>query len=360
MSNFIFEKVIYVAPNYKKWKGGISSVIIEYKKTIGKFNYHPSTDSANIILTFLVFPFLVAGYITKMVLNKQYQIVHIHGASIGSFYRKYVFFLISKYFLKRKVLYHIHGAKYHIFYQESPFLIKKAVRHMINHCDGLIVLSNHWKNFFANHFSPNKIFIISNIVGYIPPKLNLSEKNNGKIKLLFLGRIGDRKGIFDLLELFKLKHHELGLTYEVIVGGDGETQRLKEFVRNNDLESVVRFVGFVEGEEKEKILQEADIYVLPSYNEGLPISILEAMSYSMPIVSTNVGGIPEIVENKYNGYLVEPGDKEALLKAILNFSYNRELISSFGKRSYEKVYNHFPEAVKEQLIQVYEELTDTI
>lgn len=360
MNNSIFSKVIFVAPNFYKWKGGISSVIIEYKKAIEDFHYSPSTDSSNIILTFLVFPLLLLKFKFRLLFNSQYKIVHIHGASVGSFYRKYIFFLVSKYIFRKKVLYHIHGAKYHIFYQEAPGPIKKAIRHMIDHCDGIIVLSNMWKDFFASHFSPRRIEIVSNIVGYIPPKEISTQEDKSKLKLLFLGRIGDRKGIFDLLDLVKSKHAAFATTFELIIGGDGETQRLINFVKNNNLENVVKFVGFVEGKDKEHILKTSDIYILPSYNEGLPISILEAMAYSMPIISTNVGGIPEIVADDQNGYLFEPGDIKALEKAIFNFSNDRNLMQTFGNASYEKVYKHFPESVKEQLVQVYSKVLASI
>jgi len=361
MNDSIFKKVIFVAPHNKKWKGGISSVINEYKRTIeNSFNYFPSTYSPNIRYTFLVFPFLLVGFVIKLLFNQQFKIVHIHGASVGSFYRKYVFFLISKYIFRKRVLYHIHGARYHLFYAESSPIVKKLVQHIVNKSDGVIVLSESWKVFFANNFTPKRIYILSNIVGYAPPLNKYIVDNKSTLKLLFLGRIGDRKGIFDLLQLLVERKKEIDGKLELIVGGDGEVQRLINFVKTNDLTNTVKFVGFVEGKDKKQILTNSDIYILPSYNEGLPISILEAMSYSMPIISTNVGGIPEIVDNNLNGLLVDPGDKVALFKAIKVFFENRQKVTSFGKRSYEKVKNYFPEAVKCQLNDIYKEVIENI
>ena len=100
----------------------------------------------------------------------------------------------------------------------------------------------------------------------------------------------------------------------------------------------------------------ADAYILPSYNEGLPISILEAMSYSLPIISTNVGGIPEILKNGENGFIMSPGDKDAMYRAILELMNNEKLRMDMGKASYSKVQEHMPNFVERQLNDLYRSL----
>ena len=99
-----------------------------------------------------------------------------------------------------------------------------------------------------------------------------------------------------------------------------------------------------------------DVFVLPSYNEGLPISILEAMSYNLPIISTKVGGIPEILKNEYNGYLINPGDLIALENAISALINNPSKRKLQGKRSGEIVKSFLPEQVIRQLDYLYKEL----
>lgn len=102
----------------------------------------------------------------------------------------------------------------------------------------------------------------------------------------------------------------------------------------------------------------ADIYILPSYNEGLPIAILEAMSYTHPIISTPVGGIPEVVKDHQNGILVEPGNLEQIKEALLFFIKHPEVIESYGQKSYEIVQPYFPENVFLQLKKIYYDLLE--
>jgi glycosyltransferase involved in cell wall biosynthesis len=366
MSSSIFDSVLYVAPDYHRWKGGISSVIIEYKKSIKNFQFSPSTTSANIYLTTLSFPFLIVSFCLKLAVKKKIKTIHIHGASRGSFYRKFIFFFISKYLYKKKVIYHIHGAGYHIFYQTASPMIRKGVRWMINNSDTLIVLSEWWKSFFEKEFSPKKIKIVPNIVAEPDLSLVKSEninktskqlKNDSVVNLLFLGRIGDRKGIFDLLEAIALNIEYFRDRCHLKIGGDGEIDRLLSYIHSNNLSDVVEFIGFVQGKEKETVLIETDVYILPSYNEGLPISILEAMSFAKPILSTRVGGIPEIVSDGYNGILFEPGDQDEMIKALKVLIEDKQKIKLYGSRSYEFVKeNHFPDSVLEILSELYYEL----
>ena len=350
------QQVLYVAPNIR-WKGGISSVVMEYKKAIGTFEYQPSTTSEDIRITFVSFPFLLFQFCLKLLTNrKRIEIVHIHGASQGSFYRKYIFFLIAKYVFRKKVIYHIHGAMYHLFYADASPLVQKRVRHFINTTDCLIVLSDWWKDYFEKTFQPRMIRIIPNIV-QATDREAIVDTHSEKIKFLFLGRIGERKGVYDLLSV--LHHHKADLDgkYLLELGGDGETKKLEDLITQHGLEDSVKFLGFVTGDRKEKLLRAADVYILPSYNEGLPISILEAMSFGLPIISTEVGGIPEVVKPNINGLLIQAGDQSAIYEAIKFFIDHPEKIKEFGTHSYEIVsMGYFPEPVMRALVNTYQDL----
>jgi glycosyltransferase involved in cell wall biosynthesis len=95
------------------------------------------------------------------------------------------------------------------------------------------------------------------------------------------------------------------------------------------------------------------VFVLPSYFEGSPVAMLEAMSYGKPVISTTVGGIPEIVEPGLNGWLHTPGDREALLKALLYYINEPENIKKHGERSAQIIKNYYPETIVPQLNSVY-------
>ena len=353
--DYLGKQVLYVAPNIR-WKGGISSVVMEYKKAIRTFQYQPSTTSEDIRITLISFPILVLQFCLKLATRRAIKIVHIHGASQGSFYRKYVLFLLAKYVFRKKVIYHIHGAMYHLFYENASPFVQKRVQHFVNTTDALIVLSDWWKNYFEENFQPRIIRIVPNIVSATDPK-DIAHVPSERIKFLFLGRIGERKGVYDLLEVMHQHQAELGNKYLLELGGDGETEKLQSLINQYHLEENVKFLGFVVGSRKEQLLRAADVYILPSYNEGLPISILEAMSFGLPIISTEVGGIPEVVLPYENGLLISAGDQSAIYESIKFFMDHPEKIESYGTRSYEIVsQRYFPRPVMSTLIKLYDDL----
>ena len=111
--------------------------------------------------------------------------------------------------------------------------------------------------------------------------------------------------------------------------------------------------GNYKDEKKIQYLNQSDAYILPSYNEGLPISILEAMTYKLPIISTNVGGIPEVLKDKVNGLLIEPGSKKELKDALEFVINNTSEFKKFGENSLQFVKPHLPEKVKKELSSFY-------
>ena len=161
-----------------------------------------------------------------------------------------------------------------------------------------------------------------------------------------------QKGIYDLLDVIKEIRHDLKDKFCLHIGGNGETERLQKLIDENDLSDLVRFEGWVSGEKKKELLSLADAYILPSYIEGLPISILEAMSYGLPILSTPVGGIPEVVDET-NGILFTPGDKKEMADAIKSMVGNPQIGKSKGNASREKAVRYYPDNVASELIEIY-------
>jgi glycosyltransferase involved in cell wall biosynthesis len=234
------------------------------------------------------------------------------------------------------------------------------IRYLLNNVDSLICLAPYWQNFFLENFKNKNVQIINNV---IPKPVN--GFNHGLttgipvVNFLFLGRIGHRKGIFDILNVINGKKELLKGRVRLFAGGDGETERLRSFIKDNNLEDIVEYVGWIQGDEKNRLLSKADVYILPSYSEGLPISILEAMSHKLPIISTPVGGIPEVVTNDINGKLVNPGSLSGIESAMLFFVNDRSKLNEFGKASYERIAPFFPDYVSAQLQSVYEKLLAT-
>lgn len=349
-----FRSILFIAPNYKKRKGGIASVLNKYAENIEEFQFFSSTNFQNKTLSFVFLAPNLLYYFLLLLLKRQYQIIHIHGASKGSFYRKYWFYFLSKKVFSKKVIYHIHGGKYHLFYKNASPFIRKRIKEMIINSDVLIVLSHEWKTYFKTTFHHNNIQVVKNIVDKTDAK---TKKISSKRKFVFLGKIGDNKGVFDLLKLLATNPNYYKTKMKLKIGGDGEVNRLKKYIKENNLADYVEYLGWISGEEKNRLLKNSDIMILPSYNEGLPISLLEAMSYSMPIIATNVGGIPKILDNYKNGIMIEPGNLDTIKKAITFYIENPQKVNTHGARSYEKVKEFFPNKVFNELDEIYKNLT---
>lgn len=263
---------------------------------------------------------MIKGFFQFIFSINKYDIVHIHMASRLSTFRKGIYIRIAKR-KKKRVILHIHGAEYKIFYgKECNEKQRKKIRKSFELVDNIIVLSEEWKDYFKDLVDENKIIVLYNAVK-VPENFDkdLNTKN-----ILFLGRIGDRKGIFDLLDVIKklIKQND---DIKLYVGGDGEVERLQEAIDKNQLTNNVEYIGWTNGEKKDKYLKEVSYYVLPSYNEGMPMSVLEGMAYKNVTISTNVGGIPKVIHNKENGIIINPGDKDELYKSFVELFSDKKL-----------------------------------
>jgi glycosyltransferase involved in cell wall biosynthesis len=281
------------------------------------------------------------------------DIVHIHFSSRASFYRKSVFVLAGRAFRKRMIL-HAHGGEFHLFYDvESSSLGKWYIRWILNQADRLLVVSRQWQEFYRRIYTRSEPIVLHNPV-YCPPLC--SDRGEGLPVLLTLGRLKQGKGTYDLLEAIPkiLEQHPEA---ELWLGGDGDVEEVERLLQAKPWGNHVRLLGWVTGTRKDEVLACASVFVLPSYNEGLPLSILEAMAHGLPVVSTPVGGIPEAVVDGETGFLVEPGDVEAIAQKINLLLSDAELRGRMGRNGYRRALEQFEVGVIiRQLFNIYDEL----
>ena len=341
-----FHKVLTIGPSNK---GGMYSVIQGYKTFFSPF-YFIKASSDGSILKKIALLLCVFFKIPYYVFFKKISIIHIHVASGKSFIRKS--FIIRYCSLFRvNIIFHLHGGRFHLFAQEYGI---EKIKKILFKCDRIVVLSKEWETFINDTLGYKETRIINNIVPF-PQKKN-TKNANSKIRFLYLGTIDEWKGIFDLLEVLSLNKESYSQKLELIIGGNGETERLNSYIKEKQLDSMVQYVGWVDGAKKIELLNNSDVYILPSYNEGLPISILEAMSYGKPIISTPVGGIPNIVKHTQNGFLVTPGNLVELKESIEYFLENSSETVRMGSLSEEIAINFLPDAVAAQLSLMYNDI----
>lgn len=352
LSNDLAKTILMIGVYYKNnAPGGMAAVIQIYRKYFEVLNYIPSWKDGNIITKILYFTSAYLQTIFQFTFNKNIKIVHIHTAADQSFWRKSKFIKISKLFNK-KVILHVHASRFKDFYAESK--CKNKIVDTILLADVLIVLSESWKEWFEKIGIPShKISIINNMIDY--PQID-QEKSQNHINMLFLGEIGKRKGVFDVLKALSTSTQSYTNELTFRIGGNKNERELVEYIKSHQLGKFVQFEGWVANKKKSELLNWANLFILTSYNEGLPISILEAMSYGCAIISTNVGGIPEIVFNKKNGLLIQPGNIEGIKTCIDYFINNKADCIKYGNESKCLVKPYLPEEVLKKLSIIYSKL----
>lgn len=345
-------KVLTIGCAWKQPKGGIGVVLNSYSRIFPVFNNVVNSNSVNKLANLLQLLYAFVAVVFKLLFNQEITIVHIHTASNNSFRRSVWFSNLAK-LMGRKVVMHVHGGGFKDYYERNVTF----VRHELEKCDAVVALTDSWRCFFMDDVGIAQVVVVPNIVEspvYLPQIVN-----DGRLRLLFLGLLSPQKGVFDLLEVcFKYKT-ELQDKVELHIGGNGDVKRLIEEIETKGLNKFVFYEGWVSGEVKTRLLNKSDIFVLPSYTEGLPISLLEAMSYKLPIISTPVGGIPEIVKDGENGFLIKPGDYGSMFNAIKTMVSDENLRIRMGEISYELVYPHLPESVSVSLENLYNKILNS-
>jgi glycosyltransferase involved in cell wall biosynthesis len=336
-------------------KGGISSVVNTYRET-GLFQrfsviyISTHTDgNASKKIRFCITAWL--GYMNLLMRGKV-ALVHVHMSTGMSFWRK-LLFLCPTLIAHVPSILHLHGADFREFFEDGGALRKWIIRTVFDKVDSIIVLSNSWKN-WAQSVSNNPFIIsIYNPVS-LPPIIDFSVRDPSSI--LFLGQLGNRKGSYDLLEAISRivnKHPQLKLR----MAGDGELEQVKAAVDRLALRAHVEILEWVSGPEKSDLLNRAAIYVLPSYSEGLPMSVLEAMAAGLPVICTPVGGVPEAITDGREGCLIVPGDIAALSDALDKLLSRLELRRKMGEAARYKVESTFSTThIVPQIEQLYERL----
>ena len=246
------------------------------------------------------------------------DLVHIHFTYQGSFFRKAVVLALAKAFGIPRVVLHCHSHGFPAFYERRDFFTRALIRRVLGSADLLIVLAEPWANYFRSLCPQVPLLVLYNPVECPVTVPRVDER---KMVLLALGVLGKRKGTYDILQAVPQVLRACP-SAEFWLGGDGEVEAVKALVAKAPWAGQVRLLGWVAGVEKQACLAMASVFLLPSYSEGLPVAVLEAMANGLPVITTPVGGIPDIVVDGETGVLIQPGDVPALVEACLRLLGN--------------------------------------
>jgi glycosyltransferase involved in cell wall biosynthesis len=242
------------------------------------------------------------------------DVVHIHFSSRASNVRKMALARLAL-ACGAKLIMHAHSGTYRDYFSRLSPAKQAAALAVLRRADRLIVLGEVWREFFvAAGVRPDRIVVLPNPVvlpGAVPVR-----RPNRQVSFVYLGLISHAKGAFDLVEAVAASAPECRARVQLVIAGNGAIDELRELIRRRGLEQAVEVRDWVPPAERDRLLAGADAFALPSYAEGLPMALLEAMAWGLPVICTPVGSVPEHVHDGVEGILVQPGDIAQLARAI--------------------------------------------
>ncbi len=324
-------KVLVIATS-RKTRGGITSVVLAHEKGFQWKDFHCrwlETHRDGGIWVKLMY--MVKALLLGTLLIPKYDILHIHLSEPPSALRKLPFMWWAKVWGKKTIVH------FHSFSIETTLNSKWAwlYRYHFEKTDRLITLSNYWKHECGKFIgSCQKVIVIYNPC---PTKErpnaseDLIDEMQNKV-ILYAGTVNPRKGYADLIKAFSkiAKQHQ---DWSVVFAGNGELQKGQNLTAEYGISEQTMFLGWCSGEKKDRVFRGASIFCLPSYAEGFPMAVLDAWAYGLPVVTTPVGGIPDIADDGNNMLLFQPGDIDKLAECLNRMISDSELRKRISKES---------------------------
>jgi len=280
--------------------------------------------------------------LTKLLFNRYdlcYLAITCHGLG---FIKDSIFVFLCKLF-RRSIIIHQHnkGMKNDMNKPIYKWLIPAIYKEV-----KVILLSKKLYPDIAEIVKESDVIVCPNGITETRNDNEIIERNHTCPTILFLSNLLPEKGVYTLLDSLQIIHN-IGYDFQCYFAGneskDISRMKIELEINNRDLSNNVKYLGPKYGDEKALLFKESDIFTFPSnyVNEAFSLVLLEAMQYSLPIITTGIGGLTDIVEDKKNGFIVNTNDPIQLSDAIIKLINNPELRIKMGNEGYIKFKNHF-------------------
>jgi glycosyltransferase involved in cell wall biosynthesis len=246
-----------------------------------------------------------------------------------------IFMIIAKYYSCKLVI-HLHGGNY-LKNNKTPFWISWILKRIFSMKTPIIVLSPNEKYILENKFGARDVYSLPNCID-LKRTIGFKRKMNRykPLTVLYIGRIVEAKGLNYMLDAFRILKNK-GMAFNLIFAGkeENKSQYINKF--KISLGEQFCYKGITLGKDKDELFKRSDVFLLPSFYEGLPLSLLESMSFGLTPIVTNVGSISLCVENEKNGIFINDHDCNDIIRAIELLHNDRDKLYQFGNKSIEKI-----------------------
>jgi glycosyltransferase involved in cell wall biosynthesis len=352
-------KIVIVSPSLSTNRNvsGISSVVqFIINNNIEHQYYHfelgkRDDEIRNLLWFFRIFKVYSKWFRNMIFFNA--DIIHFNfSISRLAIFRDAPLIFLSRLFNRRMIL-HIHGGE--LFQtKNNSFFIHLILKRILNGKNAMIVLSTTEKEVLKKKYNCENIKVLPNCIELgDAKKFNRSYEKHERLVLLFFGRITINKGIeyiYNAMESLKLK----GSQFKFVMAGAGPEEKLYVEKFTNLLGNDFEFMGVVSGNEKISLLKTCDLFLLPSFFEGLPMALLESMSFGIVPITTNEGSMSHVVKNENNGIIVSKYSTNDIVFAVEKLISNREYLKILSTNARQYIFDHnIPEKYFSVLNDIY-------
>lgn len=340
-------KVLVVATS-RKTRGGITSVVKAHETGEQWRKYdcrwietHIDGSVSQKIIYFL------RGMLEFLFRLPLSDIVHIHLAAVE---RKMPFVFFARLF-RKKLIIHLH------FPNPDTTLYNKSkawkYRWCLRRADVVVALSKSWKELIEKTLGISNITVVYNPCPQVKPS-NIADRDK---YILYAGNLSERKGYADLLYSFADVADKCP-GWRIVFAGNGEIEKAKILSKKLHISDRVTFLGWITGNDKDSAFRYASVYCLPSYAEGFPMGVLDAWAYGLPVITTPVGGLVEILENKKNALVFNPGNIGQLSECIIQIC-DKDLRENLSAKSLQLAQTTFNiKIINKEIEYIYQNLSN--
>ena len=273
------------------------------------------------------------------ILFRQVSIVHLNTSmNARGFWRDLVYMAIAK-LLRARVVYQVHGGKLPHEFSSGSARFTRFVRKVLYWPELVVVLAQVELDAYRIFVPEQHVVALPNAIDWGPfaQVPTVRSRSEYPLRLCYIGAVAREKGLYEALQGVRLAN-ELGVDVRLVVAGEGaEQDRLRRYAAALGITPKVAFIAPVTGAAKIRLLSTSDALLMPSYSEGLPYALLEAMAAGVPVVATPVGAIPDVITHGIHGLIIPPRDGRAIAEVLVRLAGDREQLSWMSRACRKRV-----------------------
>lgn len=261
------------------------------------------------------------------------DVMHVHMSFKGSVVRKGLLLHLARRSGVPTIV-HAHSGGFTRWFDSLPRWRRRGVRWLLAPGERWLVLGEEWRTDYCRMLGLDRdaVEVLRNPVDCLAlsPKHHVPGPAGGPLRALFLGNLLDRKGVFDIVAAVATLPQRSQSRISVVMAGDGDIDEVRAAAERAAVGAQFTFPGWVDSAQRTELLRSADVLLLPSHREALPMALLEAMASGLAVVTCPVGSIPDVVQHDHNGLLLAPGDVTALAASLQRLIEEDALVERLG------------------------------